>query len=115
MDGAIRSYGLDRSRLRFVGHSNGANFYTAFAALYPELAGDALLYRPMPVLETWPETDLSGRNFLLVAGERDKYRDKATELRDRISSGAQAGVEMVDDGHELGLADIEAARRWLAA
>ncbi|MGQ5491156.1 hypothetical protein ACUH78_20165, partial [Thauera sp. ZXT1-4] len=25
VDGAIRSYGLDRSRLRFVGHSNGAN------------------------------------------------------------------------------------------
>lgn len=115
VDSAIRSYGLDPSRLRFVGHSNGANFYTAFAALFPELAGDALLYRPMPVLETWPETDLSGRNFLLVAGERDKYRDKATELRDRISaSGAQAGVETVDDGHDLGLADIEAARRWLA-
>lgn len=116
VEGAIRSYGLDRSKLRFIGHSNGANFYAAFAALYPELAGDALLYRPMPVLETWPQTDLSGRNVLLVAGERDKYLDKAHELQGRLAaSGARAEMETVEDGHELGLADIETARHWLAA
>jgi phospholipase/carboxylesterase len=115
VEGAIRAYGLDRSKLRFIGHSNGANFYAAFAALYPELAGDALLYRPMPVLETWPQSDLSGRSFVLVAGERDKYRDGASELQGRLAaSGARAEVETVEDGHELGLPDIEAARRWLA-
>lgn len=115
VEGAIRAYGLDRSKLRFIGHSNGANFYAAFAALYPELAGDALLYRPMPVLETWPQTDLSGHNFLLVAGQRDKYLDKASELQGKLTaSGAKAEMETVEDGHELGLTDIEAARRWLA-
>ncbi|WP_332303323.1 VOC family protein [Rhizobium sp. GR12] len=116
VDSAIRSYGLDRSKLRFIGHSNGANFYAAFTALHPEFAGDALLYRPMPVLDTWPDTDLTGRNFLLVAGQRDKYLDRADDLRSRLAEGgAEAQMETVEDGHDLGLADIEAARRWLAA
>ncbi|MNS88380.1 hypothetical protein D3C72_1223510 [compost metagenome] len=69
----------------------------------------------MPVLETWPQTDLSGHNFLLVAGQRDKYLDKASELQGKLTaSGAKAEMETVEDGHELGLTDIEAARRWLA-
>ena len=69
----------------------------------------------MPVLETWPRADLSGRNVLLVAGERDKYLDEAHELQGRLAaSGARAEMETVEDGHELGVADIEAARRWLA-
>ncbi len=115
IEGAIRSYGLDRAKLRFVGHSNGANFYAAFAALHPQLAGDALLYRPMPVLETWPQTDLAGRNFLLVSGDRDKYRDRAEQLQAGLAaSGAHSRLETVNDGHELGLADVEIARSWLA-
>jgi phospholipase/carboxylesterase len=70
----------------------------------------------MSVLDTWPETDLTGRNFLLVAGERDKYRDRAADLRSKLAEGgAEAQLETVEDGHDLGLADIEAARRWLAA
>ncbi len=116
IEGAISSYGLDRTKLRYIGHSNGANFYTAFAALHPELAGDALLYRPMPVLDVWPETNLSGKNLLIVAGGRDKYRDRSTDLQRQLAAtGAQAGLETVEDGHDLGFADIEAAQRWLVA
>ncbi|MDS7596623.1 VOC family protein [Agrobacterium tumefaciens] len=114
MEGAIQSYGLDPARVRYIGHSNGANFYSAFATLHPQLAGDALLYRPIPVLDAWPDADLSGKNLLIVAGERDKYREKSTDLQRQLAAtGAKANLEQVEDGHDLGFADIEAARRWL--
>jgi phospholipase/carboxylesterase len=36
-------------------------------------------------------------------------------LRDRLAAnGARVEVETLEDGHELGLTDIEVARRWLA-
>jgi phospholipase/carboxylesterase len=114
MEDAIRVYGIDRANLRFIGHSNGANFLAAFFALHPHCAASALLLRPMPVLTDWPKATLSGHDVQLVAGEMDRHRDKATELQQLLAaSGAQASVVTTAHGHDLGLADVQIAREWM--
>lgn len=116
MDEALRVYDIDQAKLSFISHSNGANFLAAFFALYPEFAVDALLLRPMPVLTHWPDADLSGKRLTLAAGETDRYRDRAEALREQlISSGADAEVTVLPLGHELGLDDVELAKRWISA
>lgn len=114
LDGAVSAYGIDRSRLVFIGHSNGANFLAAFFALHPEFARHSLLLRPMPVLADWPKSELNGTRFTLAAGETDRHRDRTLSLRDHLAnSGAEADVSLVPHGHELGLEDVELAKRWV--
>ncbi|KAA3514661.1 VOC family protein [Agrobacterium rosae] len=116
MERAMQAYGIDKSKLSFIGHSNGANFLAAFFALHPQFAADALLLRPMPVLDHWPETDLSATRLTLAAGETDRYRDKVEALKQHlIGAGAEAEVALVPHGHELGLDDVELAKRWANA
>lgn len=113
MEEAIQAYRLDRDKLSFIGHSNGANFLAASLSLYPEFAADALLLRPMPVLTHWPDADLSGKRFTLAAGETDRHREKASTLREHLlANRADADVVIVHHGHELGLDDVELAKRW---
>lgn len=113
MERATRAYGLDRTKLSFIGHSNGANFLAAFFALHPEFAQHALLLRAMPVLATWPQADLSGKRFTLAAGETDRHKDRAMVLRQHLAaSDAQADVTILPHGHELGLEDVELAKHW---
>lgn len=113
IEGAISAYGIDVEKLSFIGHSNGANFLAAFFALYPQFARGALLLRPLPVLDPWPLSDLSGTQIMLVAGETDRHRDKAQELKNRLDgSGADVHLRALPHGHELGLEDVELARQW---
>lgn len=110
---AMGVYGIDRDRLSFIGHSNGSNFAAAFFALHPQLARNALLLRPMPVLTEWPHADLSGTRFTLAAGETDRHRDKADTLKQHlIQSGADAQTALLPLGHELGVDDVVLAKRW---
>jgi phospholipase/carboxylesterase len=116
MEGAMHAYGLDRTNLSFIGHSNGANFLAAFSALHPHCAAHALLLRPMPVLTHWPEADLSGNHFTLAAGETDRYRERASELQQHLASnGAAATVKTLPHNHDLGLEDVELAKSWAKA
>ncbi|WP_288429156.1 VOC family protein [uncultured Agrobacterium sp.] len=115
MEGAVHAYGIDREKLSFIGHSNGANFLTAFFALHPEWAADTLLLRPMPVLDNWPPADFAGKRFLLAAGETDRHRDKAHELAAILEgNGAQAEVRILPNSHDLGFEDVELAKEWVA-
>lgn len=112
IEGAISAYGIDTQKLSFIGHSNGANFLAAFSALYPQFAQNSLLLRPMPVLDPWPLSDLSGKHFTLAAGATDRHSDKADELRAHLDgNGAEVQVKTLSHGHELGFEDVELARQ----
>ncbi|NTJ41981.1 ring-cleaving dioxygenase [Agrobacterium larrymoorei] len=115
LESAGQAYGIDRSKLSFIGHSNGANFLAAFFALHPQCAAPALLLRPIPVLDHWPPADLTGTSFLLAAGETDRYHDKAHELATLLNdSGAKAEVRTLPASHDLGLDDVELAKEWVS-
>lgn len=113
IEGAISAYGLDWQRLSFIGHSNGANFLAAFFALYPQFARNALLLRPMPVLEPWPLSDLAGKQLTLAAGTKDRHGSETEHLKARLEgNGAAVQIRHLPLGHELGLEDVELARQW---
>ncbi|MCT8997281.1 VOC family protein [Chelativorans intermedius] len=113
--GAIRSYGLDPQRITVLGYSNGANFAAAVAALHPSLMRRAILLRPMAVLETLPDVDLSHLSVLTLAGSRDPYGAFAPRLNEWLrKSGAALDARQIDAGHELVAHDLAAAQAWLA-
>ncbi len=116
MEGAVQSYGIDRNTVSFIGHSNGANFLAAFFALHPEWMADALLLRPMPVLDHWPAVDFSSRSLMIAAGQTDRHRDKAEELAGLLKDrGADVEVRVLPNNHDIGFDDVELAKEWVAA
>lgn len=115
LEGAVAAYGIDPGSLTFIGQSNGANFLAAFLALYPEFSGRAALLRPVPVLDQWPEADLSGNDMLILEGRIDGERQKTAELASILADrGATVKTVVVDKGHAVGTPDIEAIASWLA-
>jgi len=109
------AYGIASDRFVGLGYSNGASFLAATMLLQPDLPiRRAILLRPVPVLDTVPDADLTGNEVLILAGERDAYRgrseDLATILRD---AGATVTLEVLPGGHEIGPRDAEAIAGWL--
>jgi len=113
-EGALSAYGLDSSRVTFLGHSNGANFAAAVMALYPQAIRRSVLLRAIPVLETLPSTDLEGTSVLMVAGARDPFGKGAPALAEWFrANGAELDMLSVDAGHDLVADDEVLARQWL--
>lgn len=114
VDGAITGYGLDAQRMTFLGFSNGANFAAAVMGLRPGTIRRAILLRAMAVLETLPETDLSGVGILQISGSRDPFGDKGARLAEWLAaSGAALETHALDAGHEIVPDDAVVARQWL--
>ncbi|MDX8452600.1 alpha/beta hydrolase [Mesorhizobium sp. VK9D] len=114
---AARQHGLDLQRATFLGYSNGANVVSSLMLLHPGLVRRAALLRAMPVLDTWPMTDLRGSRVLIVAGAADQtYGPFAPALVTLFSQrGAEIDARIVAAGHEFGDADAAIVRQWLAA
>lgn len=108
---------LDMERTVFIGYSNGANLIAAVSLLYPDLIQRAVLLRAMPVLTAAPETDLRGKHFLTVSGERDRiYAPFAPVLEALLRNrGAVVDARTVSAGHLLGDEDVKTVSAWLSA
>ncbi len=112
---AERAYGLAPERTVALGYSNGANFLGAAMLLHPGLVRRAVLLRPVMVLDTVPDADLSGLAVLIVVGKDDAFRAQGERLAAILrDSGADVSSEVVEGGHELGDADAPAISTWLA-
>ncbi|HRF07114.1 MAG TPA: VOC family protein [Xanthobacteraceae bacterium] len=110
---AIASYGLDSSRLTFLGFSNGANFASAVMGLFPETISRAILLRPMQVLATLPKADLTGKHVLTLTGSHDPYAFGAPPLEKWLrASGAEVEARIIQAGHELTQEDLKIAQEW---
>jgi predicted esterase len=114
---AVKAKKLDLARTVFIGYSNGANLLGALALLHPGLVERAVLLRPMPVLETVPDADLSRTRFLTVVGVNDITYAPFGPTLDAILRGRGARVEAktVKAGHLLGDEDVKVVAEWLAA
>jgi phospholipase/carboxylesterase len=101
-----------------VGFSNGANIAAAVLLLEPGGLEGAVLLSPMVPLEPEDLPDLAGTRVLIVSGRKDPMAPAAEA--ERLASllrraGAEVALEWHPGGHELGMSQVEAARRWLAA
>ena len=113
MEGANAGYGLDPERTLFLGYSNGANMIAAMMFLHPGLVRNAVLLRGMNVLETVPRADLSGANVLMLTGRADPYGAYAPALEEMLrAAGAVVENRLLPAGHDIGVADFEAAKAF---
>lgn len=113
VEGAVSGYGLDPSRMTFLGFSNGANFLAAVMGLHPGTIRRAILLRPMPVLETLPEAGLTGTKVLMVSGADDPFGRGAPKLETWFRErGAGLEAHTIDAGHGLAPDDTTLARKW---
>jgi len=111
MEGANAAYGLDPERTVFIGYSNGANMIAAVMFLHPGIVRNAVLLRGMNVLESVPAADLTGANVLMLTGRSDPYGPYAADLEARLAAaGASVENRLLPAGHDIGVADFEAAR-----
>ncbi|MFN3832651.1 MAG: VOC family protein [Allorhizobium sp.] len=107
---ATTAYGLDATRLRFAGYSNGANMLAAAMMLHPGLVREALLLRPVPVLGHPPEAELRGTRIRIIAGAHDAAVGETSVLAEQlVSRGAAVELVTVAADHVLSDVDVTAA------
>ena len=114
---AVEAKKLDLANTTFIGYSNGANLLAAMALLHPGLVERAVLLRPMSVLESIPDVDLSGTRFLTVAGAADSiYAPFAPALEAMLRKhGGRVEARTIKSGHDLGNDDVAVVSEWLAS
>ncbi|TRW99199.1 ring-cleaving dioxygenase [Paracoccus sp. M683] len=115
VEGAIRGYGLDASRMTFLGYSNGANLLGAIMLLHPGTVRRAILLRGIEVLDEPVQADLAGTRVLMLNGARDPFSRMAPPLEQALrANGAEVDARTLSAGHELTPQDLTAAAEWLA-
>jgi phospholipase/carboxylesterase len=115
---ASRVYGFNLKNVISVGYSNGANIASSLLLLRPEVLSSAVLFRPMIPLTPEKIPNLTTKNILMAAGERDPIVPREqTEILYRLFKKGGANVFLrwqKDSGHQLGYDEISAAREWLS-
>jgi predicted esterase len=117
VEAATSEYGLDPGRVFAVGFSNGANIAASLLLLHPGLLAGAILLRPMVPFEAENPPNLSETPVYLAAGRSDSIvpAENTEQLAHLLrEAGAEVQLDWQPRGHDLGDAEIEAARRWLA-
>jgi len=100
-----------------VGYSNGANIIHNLLIYYPDPADKAVLIRPTLLTVDLPDSDLSGKKVLILAGKQDAYSTdgKAEKLKDILEDRkADVKLEWYEGGHELTNWDLEKAKEWIS-
>lgn len=116
IEGAVKGYGLDAAKLTFLGYSNGANLLGAIIQLHPGTIQRAILLRAVQALEDARDSTAAGTQVLMLTGTRDPFSRMAPALEDALKkSGVNLDARLIEAGHELAPADIEASKEWLAS
>ena len=110
-------YDLDPGRIFAVGFSNGANIAASLLLLHPGLLAGAVLLRAMMPFEPETPPDLWGTPVYLAAGRSDLM--VPPENTERLAglleeAGAEVTLDWQPGGHNIGRAEIQAARGWLS-
>jgi phospholipase/carboxylesterase len=113
---AGQHYGFAADNVVAVGYSNGANIAASMLLLRPEILSAAILFRAMVPLVPDNIPDLASRRVWIGAGDQDPIvpaseTEHLAELLRR--AGADVTMRRFPAGHELTMADFEAARDWL--
>lgn len=115
LDEASQQYGFARDNILAVGYSNGANIAASLLFHYKAALKGAILHHPMVPRRGVKLPDLSGTKVFLAAGKNDPIcsAQESEELKDLLVS-ASASVELhwENNGHQLSLSEVEAARDW---
>jgi len=116
VEAAAKQYQFQGNRVIAVGYSNGANIAASIMLLRPEILNGAVLFHAMVPLVPEKLPNLSGRPIFLAAGRHDPII--VPENTERLATllkkaGAEVSLQWSEGGHQLGVAEIEEAKRWL--
>ena len=117
IDLARREYTLENNRFVAIGYSNGANIASSLMLLHPKKLAGAVLFRAMVPFAPDELPDLSETSILLSAGRRDPIVPVANTLALQEifrACGADVTLQWYPGGHELGQADLQAAKEFLS-
>ena len=118
VDDASSHYGFARDRVVAIGYSNGANIAGSVLLLEPDAFAGAALFHAMKPFDPPTEPNLSGKSVFLTGGRLDAMipADQTSALEGLLASaGADVTMHWSPGGHELTQAEVDAARRWMAA
>ncbi len=115
LDAIFAELGLDRAAVVGVGYSNGANLLANLLFVAPASLPRLVLMHPL-IPFTPPPTALAGTEVLVTAGLRDPIApwSRTEGLIDALRRrGAEVTLTAHEGGHELALAEIEAAQSFV--
>ena len=113
---AAQHYGFAPEKVVAAGYSNGANIAASTLLLRPEILSAAILFRAMVPLVPDKQPNLSRVRVWIGAGTHDPIipTTETKRLAELLrSAGADVTIRYFQAGHELTMADVEAARDWL--
>lgn len=116
VEGAIRSYQLDREGVVAVGFSNGANIAASMLFRNPGLLRGAVLLSPMLPFEPESLPDLRGTSVFIGAGRSDPLVPVAQveRLAELLRlAGAEVELHLGHSGHAITGEEVAAAQEWL--
>ena len=108
-------YGFDTAKVYAVGYSSGADLAVTVMLLHPDVLAGAVLLRARAPLSPGAGP-LDGAPVLILAGQHDEVaspRDTEELARTLTSAGASVEVHWMNEGHELGPQDFQAAAKWM--
>ena len=113
---AAQHYGFAADKVVAAGYSNGANIAASLLLLRPEILSAAILFRAMVPLVPETQPNLSSVRVWIGAGTDDPIipTSETKRLAELLrKAGADVTIRHFPAGHELTMADVEAARDWL--
>ena len=113
---AAQHYGFAPEKVVAAGYSNGANIAASMLLLRPEVLSTAILFRAMVPLVPDEQPKHSSMRVWIGAGTNDPIipTSETKRLAELLrKAGADVTIRHFQAGHELTMADVEAARDWL--
>jgi predicted esterase len=109
-------YGFDADLVYGLGYASGADLAATLLLQTPQVLAGAVLLRGRLAVRPEAMPDLAGMQVLLLAGQHDPIacpEDTEELARTLTSAGAMVEVHWMNEGHELGPEDFQAAAKWL--
>ncbi|WP_419962521.1 alpha/beta hydrolase [Psychrobacillus sp. BM2] len=115
LDEASAEYKFDRQNIIAIGYSNGANIAASLLFHFKDALKGAILHHPMVPRRGITLPDLTGIQVFIAAGTNDPIcpQRESVDLQQLLEdANASVGVQWVNTGHQLTMAEVEAAKEW---
>lgn len=112
---AAQKYNFDRQNMVAIGYSNGANIAANLLFHFKDVLKGAILHHPMVPRRGITLPDLTGIQVFIAAGTNDPIcsEQESVDLQQLLENAhASVAVQWVNTGHELTMAEVEAAKHW---
>lgn len=112
---AADKYDFDRQNMVAIGYSNGANIAASLLFHFKDGLKGAILHHPMVPRRGITLPDLTGIQVFIAAGTNDPIcsEQESVDLQQLLEDAhASVAVQWVNTGHELKMAEVEAAKEW---